>query len=377
MSSGIISRFLERFSSRAQYCAVMLGLDGAGKTTLLYRLKLGIAGEVVQTIPSIGFNVESVRLQAGRDGRVLNLTCWDVGGCGRSHMIPFFAQYVEFADAIIWLVDSSDRERLDDSIEEYTEVMKRVTTDGTKERPVLILATKQDARNPMSLDEIRTRIAPAVAGRQSFSIGTTLTQSLTDGPLSDAFGWLLAALEGRAVPAGQSANTPGAPSALEDRFTPWLVRAEGDSPENEFLHQFETLTLPAWDHYTHIRIAYVLLSRFGRQKGMCTGLSDIIFDGLERYITQSAQTRGRTFHVTMTYFWIQMVHFGIRSTPAEAGEREFVRFLLVNPFVADGNLWAQYYSKGLMMSAEAKAGMVLPDVKALPNLVVRDAIPRN
>ena len=36
---------------------LILGLDGAGKTTLLYRLQVG---EVVTTIPTIGFNVEQV-----------------------------------------------------------------------------------------------------------------------------------------------------------------------------------------------------------------------------------------------------------------------------------------------------------------------------
>jgi len=35
----------------------MAGLDAAGKTTILYKLKLG---EVVTTIPTIGFNVETV-----------------------------------------------------------------------------------------------------------------------------------------------------------------------------------------------------------------------------------------------------------------------------------------------------------------------------
>ena len=35
----------------------MLGLDAAGKTTVLYKLKLG---EVITTIPTIGFNVETV-----------------------------------------------------------------------------------------------------------------------------------------------------------------------------------------------------------------------------------------------------------------------------------------------------------------------------
>lgn len=34
-----------------------IGLDGAGKTTILYRLQVG---EVVTTIPTIGFNVEQV-----------------------------------------------------------------------------------------------------------------------------------------------------------------------------------------------------------------------------------------------------------------------------------------------------------------------------
>ena len=37
---------------------IMAGLDAAGKTTILYKLRLG---EVVTTIPTIGFNVESVQ----------------------------------------------------------------------------------------------------------------------------------------------------------------------------------------------------------------------------------------------------------------------------------------------------------------------------
>ena len=32
----------------------MIGLDNSGKTTILYNLKLG---EIVSTIPTIGFNV--------------------------------------------------------------------------------------------------------------------------------------------------------------------------------------------------------------------------------------------------------------------------------------------------------------------------------
>jgi GTPase SAR1 family protein len=48
-----------------------VGLDAAGKTTILYKLKLG---EIVTTIPTIGFNVETVEYKN------INFTVWDVGG---------------------------------------------------------------------------------------------------------------------------------------------------------------------------------------------------------------------------------------------------------------------------------------------------------
>jgi len=108
---------------------------------------------------------------------------------------------------------------------------------------------------------------------------------------------------------------------------------------------------------------------------------NIIFKSLEDYIANSQQTKGRSFHVTMTYFWIQIVHLGIRSTPPVSGStnsslNEFGRFLLANPHVVDGNLWSDFYSKDVLMSLEAKTAMVLPDKKPLPNLVARDAITR-
>ena len=49
----------------------MVGLDAAGKTTILYKLKLG---EVVTTIPTIGFNVEEVSYKN------ISFHVWDVGG---------------------------------------------------------------------------------------------------------------------------------------------------------------------------------------------------------------------------------------------------------------------------------------------------------
>jgi GTPase SAR1 family protein len=49
----------------------MVGLDGVGKTSILYRIKLG---EVLSTVPTVGFNVETI------EHKSLKFTIWDVGG---------------------------------------------------------------------------------------------------------------------------------------------------------------------------------------------------------------------------------------------------------------------------------------------------------
>ena len=82
----------------------MVGLDAAGKTTILYKLKLG---EVVTTIPTIGFNVETVEYKN------ISFTVWDVGG--QEKLRPLWRHYYQNTNGIIFVVDSNDRDRLDDS----------------------------------------------------------------------------------------------------------------------------------------------------------------------------------------------------------------------------------------------------------------------
>ena len=77
---------------------LILGLDGAGKTTILYRLQ---AGEVVTTIPTIGFNVETVTYKN------LKFQVWDLGG--QTSIRPYWRCYYTNTDAIIYVVDSADR----------------------------------------------------------------------------------------------------------------------------------------------------------------------------------------------------------------------------------------------------------------------------
>ena len=65
------SKLMDKFFGKKEMRILMLGLDAAGKTTILYKLKLG---EVVSSVPTIGFNVETLEYKK------IKFTVWDVGG---------------------------------------------------------------------------------------------------------------------------------------------------------------------------------------------------------------------------------------------------------------------------------------------------------
>ncbi|KAK0448602.1 ADP-ribosylation factor [Armillaria borealis] len=341
----MLRQFIERyFPSKGGHAVTFMGLDYAGKTTLLYLLKLN-------------------------QGQ----------GCGIRGVYPLLRIFVETSAGIVWVVDSTDRERINESVETFSSLVIGVTNSAL---PILILATKQDLPGTILLGPSRGA-ALWYSGQLWFS----QTRLLHYPP---AFEWFIVAIESPSTTSAskQPPVIPGSPDPLEldKKLSAWLARTETDTPPEEFISQFLSAKLSTWDHYTHIRIAYVILTTYGRQKG-----KDMIFDGIENFIARSPIASGRTYHVTMTYFWIQLVHLGIHnmspSSVSNASEitlvdsvepspEDFIRFLLMNTHLLVGNLWTAFYSKDTMMSPEAKAGVVFPDKKPLPNLVVRDAISR-
>merc|ERR1712039_192330 len=121
-----------------------VGLDAAGKTTVLYKLKLG---EVVTTIPTIGFNVETVEY------RNLSFTVWDVGGQDRIRKL--WRHYYTGTNGIIYVVDSNDRDRTEDAREELTKMLHE---DEMREAVLLVLANKQDLPNAMTAAEVTEKL---------------------------------------------------------------------------------------------------------------------------------------------------------------------------------------------------------------------------
>ncbi|KAJ7348222.1 Arf GTPase arl1 [Desmophyllum pertusum] len=98
---GFFSSLFSSLFGQKELRILILGLDGAGKQTILYRLQVG---EVVTTIPTIGFNVETVTYKN------LKFQVWDLGG--QTSIRPYWRCYYSNTDAIIYVVDSMDKDRI-------------------------------------------------------------------------------------------------------------------------------------------------------------------------------------------------------------------------------------------------------------------------
>ncbi|RWA12006.1 hypothetical protein EKO27_g3104 [Xylaria grammica] len=86
---------------------LMLGLDNAGKTTIVKK----IMNEDVNTVsPTLGFIIKTI------DYGGYKLNIWDVGG--QKTLRSYWRNYFEKTDALIWVVDATDRLRIDDCREE-------------------------------------------------------------------------------------------------------------------------------------------------------------------------------------------------------------------------------------------------------------------
>eukprot|EP00049_Salpingoeca_infusionum_P017255 m.352272 g.352272 ORF g.352272 m.352272 type:complete len:216 (+) comp16481_c0_seq1:737-1384(+) len=142
-----ISSLFNKLFSQTERRILMVGLDAAGKTTILYKLKLG---EIVTTIPTIGFNVETVEYKN------INFTVWDVGG--QDKIRPLWRHYFQNTQGLIFVVDSNDRERVEEARQELHRMLQE---DELRDAVVLVFANKQDLPNAMSPSELTEKLGLA------------------------------------------------------------------------------------------------------------------------------------------------------------------------------------------------------------------------
>ena len=176
-----LSRLLPILLGRKQCRILMVGLDAAGKTTILYQLKLG---EMTNTSPTLGFNVETVAYKN------IEFMVWDMGG--QDAIRPLWRHYYQNVQALIFVVDSADPERMEEAREELSKLMGE---EQLASAYLLVYANKQDMPEAKSVQEVADALElTTVQGRVWYI--QACSASSGDG-LREGLDWLAGKLAGK------------------------------------------------------------------------------------------------------------------------------------------------------------------------------------
>lgn len=169
----LIAKLFDQFTGKKDLRILMVGLDGAGKTTILFKLKLG---EVVATVPTIGFNVESVEYKKTK------FTVWDVGGQDKIRVL--WKHYYLGTQGIIFVIDSADKDRIEKAKEDLHYMLN---DEELRDAALLVLANKQDL-GIMRVAEVTEKLGlHMLRGRDWYIQGTS---ALSGDGLYDGLEWL-------------------------------------------------------------------------------------------------------------------------------------------------------------------------------------------
>jgi len=151
------------------------------KPLLINKFKLG---EIISTIPTIGFNVETVQYKN------INFTVWDVGG--QDKIRPLWKHYYQNTHGLIYVVDSNDRVRVDEAA---LELQKLLREDELRDTALLVFANKQDLPNAMSVSDVTDKLGLHSLRSRPWHIQATCAKS-GDG-LYEGLDWLSNALKNK------------------------------------------------------------------------------------------------------------------------------------------------------------------------------------
>ncbi|KAJ3559752.1 hypothetical protein NP233_g11186 [Leucocoprinus birnbaumii] len=234
------------YGKRDQYTVTLGGLGASGKTTLLYDVE--------------AFKPPTTAKNGAIKTASHDICAWDVGtGCALpSHMVNLIRWYLDAAHALVWMVDSQDREMLRDSIESLAELLEAYEQKNES----------SDEQQPAKPQQIPILVNRDIAG------------------------------------AGEDGQSSILPSKEIRKTLP---------------HQ--------------------------------TSIGHFSIQSMSQDFVPNA-------NVDDCRAWVD----------------GFARFLIVSPYIVDGSLWMDYYSKEVIMTLAAKEQMVLPDEKHLPSIANRDMI---
>jgi GTPase SAR1 family protein len=141
--NGFFGIFKKYSRNRDPQC-LMFDLDAAAKTTILCKLKFG---EPVTTIPTLGFNVETIEY------RIFNLKIEDINRQDLIRALSLY--YFHYTQQFIFVIDSNDISSIDETRDEMRQLLDE---DELCDVILFVYANKQELPNESKSQEFRNRL---------------------------------------------------------------------------------------------------------------------------------------------------------------------------------------------------------------------------
>eukprot|EP00298_Acanthocystis_sp_HF-20_P010179 c18723_g2_i1.p1 GENE.c18723_g2_i1~~c18723_g2_i1.p1 ORF type:complete len:185 (+),score=66.03 c18723_g2_i1:29-583(+) len=173
----LFSRIWGLLNKEQEYKICIVGLDNAGKTTTLYKLAVG---EVVETQPTIASNVEEIV------HKNVKLQVWDLGG--QESLRVSWTSYFQDTNAVIVVVDSTDRDRMPTVKSELQRILKSESLQSPS-IALLVFANKQDLKGSSSSAEISQMLSLHEIKSHQWHIQSCC--ALTGSGLEEGMSWVV------------------------------------------------------------------------------------------------------------------------------------------------------------------------------------------
>lgn len=221
----LASSLYTQYTKREQYNILILGLDNSGKTTFLEHIKLlyaspgessskkkesAASGSTVDAIkgkrilPTVGQNTTTIKFESTMDSHLssqfknINLKFWDLGG--QRSLRNMWARYYSSCHGIIFIIDSTDSERFQESCDTLLEITRDESWfDSSKNEyvnvPILMLANKQDLPQAVDLVSLKTGVFIQLVSELEATDSKLLPVSVLENQgIQESLDWLVTRL---------------------------------------------------------------------------------------------------------------------------------------------------------------------------------------
>ncbi|XP_040131519.1 ADP-ribosylation factor-related protein 1 isoform X2 [Ictidomys tridecemlineatus] len=202
----LLSGLYKYMFQKDEYCILILGLDNAGKTTFLEQSKTrfnkqykGMSLSKITT--TVGLNIGTVDVGKTRlmfwdlGGQEELQSLWDKGAWPSPPLAGWWlqpssmsSQYYAECHGVIYVIDSTDEERLSESKQAFEKVVASEALDGV---PILVLANKQDVETCLSIPDIKTAFSDCTCKIGRRDCLTQACSALTGKGVREGIEWMV------------------------------------------------------------------------------------------------------------------------------------------------------------------------------------------